>query len=86
MELDGSDGFAVDDGEIGFDAGNPGLRENLFWIKSLQVIQRASRTIFGDILEVPKYRSVKMMGISTIVKPSRQIRWVISIWKLYPLE
>ena len=41
----------------------------------------ASATMRRDIFEPPATRSLKMIGTSTIVKPSSVRRYVISIWK-----
>ena len=48
--------------------------------RSLHTIQMASRTIALLIFDVPSVRSVKTIGISTMVNPFRHARTDISIW------
>ena len=42
---------------------------NIFLNFSLQTMNTASYTIFFDILELPAWRSMKMIGTSTILSP-----------------
>src|ERR1700733_8593359 len=46
--------------------------------------KNASRKILVDIFEVPRVRSVKMIGTSTSLKPCLMVVYFISIWKAYP--
>ncbi|MFY0409102.1 hypothetical protein [Solicola sp. PLA-1-18] len=39
-----------------------------------------------DIFELPRARSVNVIGTSATAQPARTARQVVSIWKAYPWE
>ncbi len=54
--------------------------------RSHHTFHTASLMIFPLILLLPSVRSLKIILISPILKPLRQARNVVSIWKEYPSE
>jgi hypothetical protein len=52
-----------------FAAAARGRRRKPFWNNKRQTMSKASRTILPVILEVPRKRSVKMIGVSTTFMP-----------------
>jgi len=59
----GEDAALIETRCMNYFFGGQGLRRSLFWNNKRQTITNASRTILPVILDLPRKRSVKMMGL-----------------------